>query len=113
MPNSKALMSEDVRSMARGYTRMAMRTLAAIANSRKASDNARVTACGMLLDRGWGRAQQDISTKSEITVIIRKLAEMDAEPLTIEHEPQSPAEALSPADLFGDLATPGEPGQEE
>ena len=99
MPTRKAMVPVDVRSVARGHTAMCMRVLAHIAKSPKASDNARVTACGMLLDRGWGKAQQDVASRHEITVIIRKLAEEQSlEPLTIEHDATSP-EGLSPADI--------------
>jgi hypothetical protein len=47
----------DLKSLARGYTDTAIRTLGGIAE-RGESEAARVTAAGMLLDRGWGKAMQ-------------------------------------------------------
>ena len=43
--------------MARSYTTMATNTLAGIIKN-STNDSARVGACAILLDRGWGRAAQ-------------------------------------------------------
>ena len=50
----------DVRSIARGHTASAIRTLAAIMNMSDAPHAARVSAAQALLDRGWGRPSQAI-----------------------------------------------------
>jgi len=47
----------EIRSLARVHTESVLRTLAAIA-AKSESDSARVAACGMLLDRGYGKAPQ-------------------------------------------------------
>ena len=64
----------DVRSLARSHTQSVIRTLAGIV-AQSENDGARVSAAGMLLDRGWGRAAQPIETDSEIRVIIRHIVE--------------------------------------
>jgi hypothetical protein len=48
----------DLRELARTHTFDAVRTLVSIANNTKESASARVSAAGLLLDRGWGRAVQ-------------------------------------------------------
>jgi hypothetical protein len=65
----------DVRSLARSYTDMAIRQLAGIAQNGD-KDAARVTACGILLDRGWGKAAQPLTGANgseDIQVTIRTI----------------------------------------
>ena len=81
---SRAFTPEDVRSMARGLTAPMLNVLKSIALQKTAPAAARVAAANSVLERGWGKAQQEISSKSELTIVIRKL--MHEEPLTIEHE---------------------------
>ena len=57
MPIPKKKQPIDLGSLARSYTELALRTLAGIAISSE-NDSARVGACAILLDRGWGRAAQ-------------------------------------------------------
>jgi hypothetical protein len=69
----------DLKSLARSYTETAIQTLGGIAASSE-SDAARVAACGMLLDRGWGRPAQQIEHTgkdgdSEIHLIMRTITE--------------------------------------
>ena len=45
----------EVKALARKQTTIAINTLVAIAQSSKATDAARVSACVALLDRGWGK----------------------------------------------------------
>ncbi len=48
----------DIRSLARAYTQSSIKTLAAIAGSKKSPAAARVAAAVALLDRGWGKPAQ-------------------------------------------------------
>ena len=66
----------DLRSLSRSFTEPAIRTLAGIAQHSE-NDGARVSACGMLLDRGWGKAPQShtVEGDGEIRVIIRHITE--------------------------------------
>lgn len=56
---------QDYRSLARGHTESAIRTLAGIMTSEESSDTAKVAAANSLLDRGWGKAAQPISGDEE------------------------------------------------
>jgi hypothetical protein len=56
---SKAIV--EVAHAAREHTREAIDTLARIMRDEKATASARVGAAAALLDRGWGKAQQNVS----------------------------------------------------
>ena len=53
----------EVKALARAYTTTAIETLVKIAESDKATDAARVSACVALLDRGLGQTRQDASPR--------------------------------------------------
>ena len=59
--------------MCRAYTTANIKTLAGIATNENTPDETRMRAIGMLLERGWGRPQQELKTDSEIRVTIRKM----------------------------------------
>ena len=65
----------DIRTLARSHTDTAIRTLAGIMRQKGAPPAARVAAAGLLLDRGWGKAPQDLSVDGEIRITIRKMIE--------------------------------------
>ena len=48
----------DLRSLARGHTELCIKVLAGIVSQEAIPPAARVSAAGILLDRGWGRAPQ-------------------------------------------------------
>lgn len=75
----KTVAELDVRSMARAYTKMAVDVLAGIAKNGD-KDSARATACGILLDRGWGKAAQPLTGANgseDIQVTIRTIIAKD------------------------------------
>ena len=78
MPRKQRQIDDTVvRSLARGYTEMAINTLGGIASNGE-SDAARVSACAQLLDRGWGRPAQPVTGKDgeeDIRVTIRTIIE--------------------------------------
>ena len=83
----------DIRSFARQHTRLAVNTLASIARAGK-SESARVGASVALLERGWGKPQQDLIVDGNINVTIRKMLDDESElidvtpqPLTIDAKP--------------------------
>ena len=63
----------DIRSLARAQTELAVRTLTGICGSKAASAAARVSAASALLDRGWGKAQQDSNVQGEVRVVLREM----------------------------------------
>ena len=66
----------DLRSLARAHTELGIQTLAGIARN-STSDAARVSAASALLDRGWGKAQQDGNVQGEVRVVLRHMLSDD------------------------------------
>lgn len=67
----------DVRSLARQHTTKVINVLAGIALNGK-NENARVYACGILLERGWGKAPQSHTGpdgEGDISIVIRHIVE--------------------------------------
>ena len=58
--------------MARAYSDGNIKALAELAGAGNEPE-IRLRAIGMLLERGWGRPQQELKTDSEIRVTIRKM----------------------------------------
>lgn len=83
-----------MQSRARDLTMLALNTLRSVASSTKAQPAARVAAAVAILDRGWGKPQQDVNTKHDVVIVIRKLINGEEVLLPIEHN----ADALSPAE---------------
>jgi hypothetical protein len=50
----------EIRSIARSYTRTAIKTLVGIMRSENATHAARVSAANAILDRGWGKPPQSL-----------------------------------------------------
>ncbi len=66
--------SKDVRELARSHGRVAIRIAVKIAKNPKEPSTVRLAACALILDRGYGKAQQVISgddSAAPITVIHR------------------------------------------
>lgn len=55
----------EIRSIARGHTRTAIRVLVGIMCSEDATPAARVSAANAILDRGWGKATQPVANSDE------------------------------------------------
>jgi hypothetical protein len=67
----------DLRSLARGHTELCIKVLAGIVSQEASPAAARVSAAGILLDRGWGKAPQALSGEDGggIQVIIRSIVD--------------------------------------
>lgn len=82
--------TEDLRSLARGYTHLSITTLARIVAETKANAGARVAAAGIILDRGWGKAPATLTGADggPINVIIRQIIDSvdESDTKLIEHE---------------------------
>ena len=66
-----------LRSLARGHTELCIKVLAGIVSQEAVPPAARVSAAGILLDRGWGKAQQDGNVQGEVHVTVRKMLSGD------------------------------------
>jgi hypothetical protein len=76
----------EIKSLARSYTELAIQTLAGITQNGT-SESARVAAASILLDRGWGKAEQRI----ESDTTIRYVADVPAVSETVEQWQQQHA----------------------
>lgn len=71
-PSGRMKIPQDVKQMARGLTKEAIATLAAVMRDRKAPHSARVRAAETLLDRAWGKPES--STNIRISQDVRDLS---------------------------------------
>lgn len=60
-PGGRPRLPDDVRSLARSYTREAIMTAAEIMQNPEETGTARMTAVNTLLDRGWGKPAQHLT----------------------------------------------------
>ena len=76
MPNPTKKLPLDLDSLARSYTEEAVRQIAAVL-SNDVDTGRRLTAAGMLLDRGWGKPKTDNNhtLSGEVRVIMRNMLE--------------------------------------
>ena len=87
MPRKK--IPADLRSLARGHTEQCIKVLAGIVSQEAVPAAARVSAAGILLDRGWGKAIQPHTGEEggDIRVTIRHILEhIDEKPVIIDGE---------------------------
>ena len=88
----------DLRSLARGHTELCIKVLAGIVSQEAVPPAARVSAAGILLDRGWGRAPQTHTGENSeggINVIIRHIVDgrdVQQQPLQIDAVPNETCE---------------------
>jgi hypothetical protein len=76
----------DLKSAARSHTEMALNVLSSVAKQPKSPPAARVQAAAILLDRGWGKAEQGHTVAGrdggDIRVVIRQIIEtVDGKPV--------------------------------
>ena len=67
----------DLRSLARGYTDVCIKTLGGIAKEGT-SEQARISASALLLERGWGKAAQPVTGadgEGAIEITVRHITE--------------------------------------
>jgi hypothetical protein len=64
-PDVAAKTLTEIRSIARGHTRTAIRVLVGIMCSEDATPAARVSAANAILDRGWGKATQPVANSDD------------------------------------------------
>jgi hypothetical protein len=83
----------DLKSLARVHTESCVRVLASIVTQVKAPASARAFAANSLLDRGWGKAPQQLVGEDggDIRIVIRQIIEnvaqtVDDDPKLIEHD---------------------------
>ena len=55
----------EIRSLARSYTRTALRVLVGVMRSKDATAAAKVSAANAILDRGWGKVVQPVGNSDD------------------------------------------------
>ena len=77
----------EIRSLARSYTRTAIKVLAGVMSSKDATHAARVAAANAILDRGWGKAPQSRETaEDDVTEVIHKVERIIVHPEDTDRE---------------------------
>jgi len=61
----------EIRSLARSHTRTAVNVLVGIIRSKDATAAARVSAANAILDRGWGKAAQQMENGKDGALVHR------------------------------------------
>lgn len=64
-PKGRPPIIRDLKEAAKAHTRQALNTLVSVMNDSEAPQASRITAAVALLDRGWGKPQQNIEAKIE------------------------------------------------
>ena len=83
-PLPRKRIAADLRSLARGHTELCIKVLAGIVSQEAVPAAARVSAAGILLDRGWGRVPQTHTGEDgegDIRVTIRHIVQGRDKPL--------------------------------
>ena len=67
----------DLKSAARSYTAISVKTIQGVLTNASAKDSDRLHAAGMMLERGWGRPSQPVTGADgdEIRITIRNIIE--------------------------------------
>jgi hypothetical protein len=68
----------DIRSLARVHGPTMINVLVSIARQKTAPAGARAVAAGMVLDRGFGKAEQSVDQKSDLQITIRQILDAPA-----------------------------------
>ncbi len=63
-PGGRPRIPDDVKALARSFTREAIMTAAEIMRNAEETGTARMSAVNTILDRGWGKAPQHITTEN-------------------------------------------------
>lgn len=87
----------DIRSLARGHTETAITTLAKIMTADDAPHAARVAAANSLLDRGWGKAPQEL--KVAVSKVAKDLNDDELAAIAAGGSDRASPAALDPAQL--------------
>ena len=93
-------------SLARDYTKAAVRTLAYIMADQTAPAMSRVTAAKVMLDRGWGKCSEThriaVNGETKLLKVINEIVHVHETREQIEFNDQTPLLELTPEDTPGD-----------
>ncbi|WP_445083461.1 hypothetical protein [Bradyrhizobium sp. TM233] len=88
---SRARTLTEIRSLARGHTRTALRVLVGIMRSDDATPAVRLSAANAILDRGWGKAAQPVEAGEDgAPELVHRVERIIVRPETIGSEDARP-----------------------
>ena len=94
-----------IESLARSYTDTAIKTLAGIIRSETAPPMARVAACKVMLDRGWGKPKEmhhsEVADNKTLLKVVNEIVHVHETREQIEFRDQTPLLELTPEDTDG------------
>jgi hypothetical protein len=94
-----------IASLARSYTRTAIKTLAGIMMEQTSPPMARIAAAKVLLDRGWGKCSEthkiDINGETSLLKVVNEIVHVHETREQIEFRDQTPLLELTPEDTDG------------
>ena len=94
-----------IESLARSYTRTAIKTLAGIMMEQTSPPMARIAAAKVLLDRGWGKCSEthkiDINGETSLLKVVNEIVHVHETREQIEFRDQTPLLELTPEDTDG------------
>jgi hypothetical protein len=67
----------SLQDLAREHTQTAVEALIGVLTDDEAPHAARVSAAGVILDRGWGKPKQDVEHSGNLTIVVNKLMNLD------------------------------------
>jgi len=104
MPRKKGfkMSTPDVRSLARAHTKRAIQVLAQMMNCETQSGMTRIAAAKVLIDRGWGRADEshhlEINGEKTLLKVVNEIVHVHETREQIEFRDQVPLLELAPED---------------
>ena len=91
-----------IESLARSYTRTAIKTLAGIMMEQTAPPMARIVAAKVLLDRGWGKPKEmhhsEVNDNKTLLRVVNEIVHVHETREQIEFRDQTPLLELAPED---------------
>jgi hypothetical protein len=93
-----------IESLARSYTRTAIKTLAGIMMEQTSPPMARIVAAKVLLDRGWGKPKEmhpEVDDNKTLLKVVNEIVHVHETREQIEFRDQTPLLELTPEDTDG------------
>ena len=76
----------EIRLLARGHTRSAIKALVGVIRSKDATPAARVSAANAILDRGWGKATPALQSGEDALEFIHRIERIIVDPENTDGE---------------------------
>jgi hypothetical protein len=74
-PAGRPPIIRDIKEAAKQHTKQALNTLISVMNDTEAPQGARIQAATAILDRGWGKPQQNVEARIEVADVAKAHAD--------------------------------------